>query len=121
MYVAATRRAVAKGLHEWHPRPRIARCNAPLHTGYEPRGRPRQRCFVRSMIRRKFREASMSDGPDHTRRWLINASSAAILSTALAGGSVRAQVPAAPALKAAAEAEHPAADPPISPISTRLS
>ena len=62
----------------------------------------------------------MSDGPDHTRRWLINASSAAILSNALVGGSSRAQVAAAPAVKAAAEAEDAAADQPISPITTAL-
>src|SRR6266849_2495999 len=65
-------------------------------------------------------EDAMSDGPDHTRRWLINASSAAILSNALAGGASHAQVAAAPAVKAAAEAEDTAADQPISPITTAL-
>src|SRR5215831_17372311 len=58
----------------------------------------------------------MSDGPDQTRRWLINASSAAILSNALGGGSVRAQVAAGPA----AEAEDAAVDQPISPVTTTL-
>ena len=62
----------------------------------------------------------MSDGPDHTRRWLINASSAAILSNALAGGSVRAQVAAGPAVKAAAEGEDADAEEPISPVTTTL-
>jgi len=43
----------------------------------------------------------MSDDPDHTRRWLINASGAAILSNALAGRPSYAQVSATPAAKAA--------------------
>ena len=60
----------------------------------------------------------MSDGPDHTRRWLINASGAAILSNALASGSSHAQVAAAPGVTAAAE--EPAAEEPISPITTTL-
>src|SRR5260370_31674502 len=72
------------------------------------------------MIRRKFREDSMSDSPDHIRRWLINASGAAILSNAFAGGSSHAQGAAAPAVKSAAEAEDAAADQPISPITTAL-
>src|SRR5260221_10711404 len=42
-------------------------------------------------------EDAMSDGRDHTRRWLINGSGGAILSNALGGGGVRAQVAAAPA------------------------
>ena len=62
----------------------------------------------------------MSSGPDHTRRWLINGSSA-VLTNALAGGSVRAQVSAGPPVKAAAEAEDAAADEPISPVTTALS
>src|SRR4051812_12423706 len=61
----------------------------------------------------------MSSGPDHTRRWLINGSSA-ILTNALAGGSVRAQVSSGPSVKAAAEAEDAAADQPISPVTTEL-
>ncbi len=62
----------------------------------------------------------MSDGPDHIRRWLINASGAAILSNALAGGSSRAQVAVAPPAKLAAEAEEPAAEEPVSPITIAL-
>src|SRR5579871_4194943 len=62
----------------------------------------------------------MSDGPDHIRRWLINASGAAILSNALAGGSSRAQVAVAPPAKPAAEAEEPAAEEPVSPITIAL-
>src|SRR5258708_29153131 len=65
-------------------------------------------------------EDAMSDGPDHIRRWLINASGAAILSNAFAGGSSHAQGANAPAVKAAAEAEDAAADQPISPITTAL-
>jgi 2-methylcitrate dehydratase PrpD len=61
----------------------------------------------------------MSDDPDHTRRWLINASGAAILSNALAGGQSQAQV-AAPAAKPAAEGEDPGADQPISPVTLAL-
>jgi 2-methylcitrate dehydratase PrpD len=59
----------------------------------------------------------MSDDPDHTRRWLINVG-AAVLSNAFAAPSV-AQVTVAP--KGAAEGDEPAADLPISPITTRLS
>ena len=61
----------------------------------------------------------MSDDPDHTRRWLINASGAAILSNALAGPAM-AQAPGAPAANPAADAEAPAADEPISPVTTAL-
>ena len=39
----------------------------------------------------------MSDNPDHTRRWLINASGAAILSNALPATPALAQAPVAPA------------------------
>src|SRR5215831_1621951 len=62
----------------------------------------------------------MSDDPDHTRRWLINASGAAILSNAIAVGPSLAQAAGAPAAKTAAEAEEPAADQPISPITITL-
>src|SRR5262245_33790729 len=80
-------------------------------------GRPRHERFIQSMIHETFREDDfMSSGPDHTRRWLINASSAAILANAVAGGSVRAQVSAGRGVKAAAEVEDAAVDQPISPI-----
>jgi 2-methylcitrate dehydratase PrpD len=59
----------------------------------------------------------MSDDPDHTRRWLINASGAAILANVLADGPSYAQV-AGP--KAAQDADEPAADAPISPVTTAL-
>jgi 2-methylcitrate dehydratase PrpD len=62
----------------------------------------------------------MSDDPDHTRRWLINASGAAILANALAGGSSYAQVAVAPAAKASQDADEPATDAPISPVTTAL-
>ena len=62
----------------------------------------------------------MSNDPDHTRRWLINASGAAILSNAIAAGPSVAQIAGAPAAKATAEAEEPAADQPISPVTTAL-
>jgi 2-methylcitrate dehydratase PrpD len=62
----------------------------------------------------------MSDDLDHTRRWLINASGAAILSNALAGGQSYAQVAASPAAKATQDADEAAADAPISPVTTAL-
>jgi 2-methylcitrate dehydratase PrpD len=62
----------------------------------------------------------MSDDPDHTRRWLISASGAAILSNALVSGPSYAQVAGAAAAKAAQDADEPAADPPISPVTTAL-
>src|SRR6266853_1675248 len=67
-------------------------------------------------------EVAMSGDPDHTRRWLINASGAAILSKAL-------PVPASHAQTAAAAPQIPpgdaSADPtmdktPISPVTTAL-
>src|SRR5450830_1749289 len=62
----------------------------------------------------------MSDDLDHTRRWLINASGAAILANALAGGPSYAQVGGTPAAKAAQDADEPAADTAISPVTTTL-
>src|ERR1700712_1332424 len=53
----------------------------------------------------------MRDEPDHTRRWLLNASGAAILSSAVPGAPTYAQTGAPPAPAAAAD---PAAEPPIS-------
>jgi 2-methylcitrate dehydratase PrpD len=58
----------------------------------------------------------MSDDPDHTRRWLINAGGAAVLSNAFAATPSVAQV----GPKAAAEDEPPA-DMPLSPVTTALS
>ena len=62
----------------------------------------------------------MSGGPDHTRRWLIGASSAAVLSNALAGGLSYGQVAGAPVTKATKDADEPAADTPISPVTKAL-
>jgi 2-methylcitrate dehydratase PrpD len=62
----------------------------------------------------------MSDDLDHTRRWLINASGAAILSNSLAGTPSYAQVAGAPAAKAAQDADELPADAPISPVTTAL-
>src|SRR5260370_26593406 len=60
----------------------------------------------------------MSDGPDHTRRWLINAGGAAILSSAIPLTAAHAQTAAAPAPGASAAA---AADSsPVSPAATAL-
>ena len=56
--------------------------------------------------------AAMSDETDHTRRWLINASGAAILSSAVPVPASHAQ----PAPRAPAEA----AEDPISPVATTL-
>ena len=61
----------------------------------------------------------MSDNPDHTRRWLINASGAAILSNALTGGPSSAQVRRVDR-EAAQDPDEPAADAPISPVTTAL-
>ncbi len=60
----------------------------------------------------------MTDDPDHTRRWLINASGAAILSGAIPAGTSYAQNP--PLAKTVADADEPAADAPISPVTTTL-
>src|SRR5215475_4411096 len=61
----------------------------------------------------------MSDDPDHIRRWLINASGAAILSNAIAAGPSVAQIAGAPTAKTA-EAEESAADQPISQVTAAL-
>jgi 2-methylcitrate dehydratase PrpD len=60
----------------------------------------------------------MHDHPDHTRRWLINASGAAILSNALAAAPAGAQT--APKAAPATDAEDAAADAPISPVTLAL-
>src|ERR1700694_3448800 len=64
----------------------------------------------------------MSGNPDHTRRWLINVSGAAILSNALPTGPSYAQAPpAAPRAAAKDLSEDPAVDTtPISPVATAL-
>ncbi len=59
----------------------------------------------------------MGDDPDHTRRWLINAGGAAILSNAVAVAPSLAQVGAA---KTAADEDAPAADQPVSPVTRAL-
>jgi len=61
----------------------------------------------------------MSDHPDHTRRWLINASGAAILSNTLTGGPSYAQVAGATAAKAQ-DLEESSPDATISPVTTAL-
>jgi 2-methylcitrate dehydratase PrpD len=61
----------------------------------------------------------MGDDPDHTRRWLINVGGAAILSNTVVSASSIAQVGGAPARKAADE-DAPAADQPISPVTSAL-
>src|SRR6266849_8390820 len=96
------------------------RCGSSRRRLSSDRGRDARGPRTRAVPATTSVEDAMSDGPDHTRRWLINASSAAILSNALVGGPSRAQVTAAPAAKAAAEAEDAAADQPISPITTAL-
>jgi 2-methylcitrate dehydratase PrpD len=58
----------------------------------------------------------MSDDPDHTRRWLINASGAVILSNVFAGGRSYGQVPTAKTQNP----DGPAVDAPISPVTTAL-
>src|SRR6266700_343083 len=58
----------------------------------------------------------MSDEADHTRRWLINASGAAILSSAIPVTAARAQTAAAPAPGAATDAARDS----VSPAATAL-
>jgi 2-methylcitrate dehydratase PrpD len=66
----------------------------------------------------------MRDNPDQTRRWLINASGAAILSNALVAPSLaQAQAPAAPMPRGPAKDssdEPPADQTPLSPVTTTL-
>jgi 2-methylcitrate dehydratase PrpD len=62
----------------------------------------------------------MSDDLDHTRRWLLNASGAAILSNAFAGTPSFAQNAAAQATKIIQKPDEPGADVPISPVTTAL-
>lgn len=61
----------------------------------------------------------MSDDPDHTRRWLVRASGAAILSNALASGPSYSKDAGAPAAKAQ-DPDEPVADAPISPVTAAL-
>ena len=61
----------------------------------------------------------MSDDPDHTRRWLVRASGAAILSNALASGPSYSKDAGAPGAKAQVPDE-PVADAPISPVTNAL-
>jgi hypothetical protein len=61
----------------------------------------------------------MSDNPDHTRRWLINASGAAILSNVLTGGPSSAQVAGTSTTKSQ-DPDESSADAPISPVTTAL-
>jgi 2-methylcitrate dehydratase PrpD len=60
----------------------------------------------------------MVDDADHTRRWLIHAGGAAVLSNALASPSVAQVASAIP--KAAADGDEAAADAPLSPVTTAL-
>jgi len=61
----------------------------------------------------------MSDDPDHTRRWLVRASGAAILSNALASGPSYSKDAGAPGAKAQ-DPDEPVADAPISPVTAAL-
>jgi 2-methylcitrate dehydratase PrpD len=63
-------------------------------------------------------EVAMSGEPDHTRRWLINAGGAALLSNALAATASHAQTAAPP--PQSAPRDQSADQPPISPITTAL-
>jgi 2-methylcitrate dehydratase PrpD len=62
----------------------------------------------------------MDDDADHTRRWLIHAGGAAVLSNALAPSPSAAQVAGGAPPKAAAEGGEPAVDTPLSPVTTAL-
>jgi hypothetical protein len=70
----------------------------------------------------KLMEVAMSRDEDHTRRWLINAGGAAILSTALPVDASYAQTAAAAPPRATRDlAEDPATDStPVSPLTTAL-
>jgi hypothetical protein len=61
----------------------------------------------------------MNENPDHTRRWLINASGIAALSDAFAGWPSYAQVAGVPAARTQ-EPDESAAEVPISPVTTTL-
>ncbi|HEY2228680.1 MAG TPA: MmgE/PrpD family protein [Xanthobacteraceae bacterium] len=63
----------------------------------------------------------MNDKPNHTRRWLMNVSGAALLSNVLPVGSALAQGAPAAKPKASAEAsEEPVKDAPLSPVTVAL-
>jgi hypothetical protein len=67
-------------------------------------------------------EVAMSDDPDHTRRWLINASGAAILSNALPVAAAHAQTAAPPPQGAAKDTSGGVAPErvAVSPITAKL-
>jgi 2-methylcitrate dehydratase PrpD len=67
-------------------------------------------------------EVAMSDEPDHTRRWLINASGAAILSNALAVAESHGQTAAAPPQSGTANlaADPASARSAVSPVTAAL-
>ena len=60
----------------------------------------------------------MADSPDHTRRWLINLSGAALLSNVLPVAPASAQ--GAAAKPAASDAEEGVKEPPLSPVTLAL-
>src|SRR6185369_14669049 len=74
---------------------------------------------VRAVSGPSYGGRSMSDNPDHTRRWLINASGAAILSNVLTGGPSSAQVAGTSTTKSQ-DPDEASADAPISPVTTAL-
>src|SRR6476660_6991747 len=71
---------------------------------------------VRAVSGPSYGGRSMSDNPDHTRRWLINASGAALLSNVLTGGPSSAQVAGTSTTKSQ-DPNVVSADAPISPVS----
>ena len=62
----------------------------------------------------------MADNPDHTRRWLINVSGAALLSNVLPVAPASAQGAAAPKPAASDAAEEGVKEPPLSPVTVAL-
>src|SRR6478736_5782283 len=74
---------------------------------------------VRAVSGPSYGGRSMSDNPDHTRRWLINASGAAFLSNVLTGGPSSAQVAGTSTTKSQ-DPNEASADAPISPVTTAL-
>src|SRR3981189_157044 len=67
------------------------------------------------------KETSMSDEPNHTRRWLMNVSGAALLSNVLPVAPALAQSPPAAKPKAGNEAsEESVKDAPLSPVTVAL-
>src|SRR5215471_365327 len=70
--------------------------------------------------RQAKKETAMQEDPDHTRRWLINVSGAALLSNVLPAAPALAQGAAAGKPSAAKDEEGPVKEEPLSPVTVAL-